>query len=453
MKMSPLTGALFFTPRNGILNSTMKNDYKALPHKPGVYLFKDGNSAIVYVGKAKDLKKRVGSYFSNLATDWKIQALFEEATRIDHIITEHENQALILEAELIQEHQPKFNTLLKTGQPFLFLLFTDTECLLVRNKKQKGKYFGPFIHKQHARRVHSFLISTFKLYKCNKKIENGCLDYHLGRCAGNCKKLFDGQDYAFRLLLAQDAVKQNRKDFIERLEEKIKIHSAALEFEKAKHFAEYQENLETIFTSLDEKFSPRSYALDISGATIPVPDVDDYLETAEELKNLLELEGLPERIDCFDISHFQSSYIVGSCIRFYKGKPDKNSFRRFKVKSLVEQNDYAALQECVMRRYKEGETFPDIILIDGGKGQRNAITPLVKGITCISLAKKEELLFSDNHKEGFPLNVRTKSGKLLICLRDYAHHFAISYHRLLRNKFSRGDHDNRKFYHRKSKSS
>jgi len=430
----------------------MKNDYKALPNQPGVYLFKDGKGFIVYIGKAKDLRKRVGSYFNKYATDWKIQALFNEAKSIDHIITKHENEALLLEAQLIKEHQPKFNVLLKSGQPFLFLYFTQDELALVRSKKEKGVYFGPFIHKQQARKVHDFLITTFQLYRCNKKIENGCLDFHLGRCAGNCKKFFDAQDYQFRLLLAQDALKQNRKDFIKKLKEKIANHSAALEFEKAKNLVEYQENLESIFKTLDTKFSAYKYAADISVATIPL-EIDDYQETAQELKDLLNLPGLPERIDCFDISHFQSSYIVGSCVRFYKGKPDKNNFRRFRIKSLVEQNDYAALQECVMRRYKESETFPDLILIDGGKGQRNAIIPLVGSALCVSLAKREELLFSDNHKEGTPLHVKTKSGKLLICLRDYAHHFAISYHRLLRNKFSRGENDNRKLYHRKSRSS
>jgi len=343
---------------------------------------------------------------------------------------------LVLEAQLIKEHQPKFNVLLKSGQPFLFLRFSPEGLALERNKKKKGKYFGPFIHKQHARRVYDFLIRIFTLYCCNKKIENGCLDFHLGRCAGSCKKQFDAQSFAFRLLLAQDALQQDRKWFLKKIEEKIKEHSTSLEFEKAKNLLTYQENFESIFKALDTKFSLQKYASDISIATTPILSDDTYEETAQELKDFLKLDTLPERIDCFDVSHFQSSYIVGSCIRFYRGKPDKTSFRRFKIQSLVEQNDYAALQECVIRRYKEHTDLPDIVLIDGGKGQRNAILPLVKNIPCVSLAKKEELLFSEHHTEGTPLHVNSKIGKLLICLRDYAHHFAISYHRLLRNRHS-----------------
>lgn len=431
----------------------MKDLIQKIPDCPGVYLFKDGTGAIIYIGKAKSLKKRVSSYFSKNNRDWKIEALLEETKSIDHINTHSEHEALLLEAQLVKEHQPKFNVLLKGGQPFVYLVFTSDDLSIERTKKNKGTYFGPFIHKQQARKVFDFLLSTFVLYRCNKKIENGCLDFHLGRCAGSCKKNFDSEDFKFRLSLAQDALGQNRDDFLKKVDEKIKEHSASLEFEKAKHLLAYKENIESIFQTLNAKFSPQKYATDISSATTPLSFLDDYDEVSEELKNLLQLPGLPERIDCFDISHFQSSYIVGSCIRFYRGKPDKNSFRRFKIQSLVEQNDYAALQECVMRRYKDNLNMPDLILIDGGKGQRNAIVPLVKEIPCVSLAKKEELLFSDIHPEGIPLHVNSKIGKLLICLRDYAHHFAISYHRLLRNKDMKGDHDNRKLYHRKSRSS
>ena len=162
--------------------------------------------------------------------------------------------------------------------------------------------------------------------------------------------------------------------------------------------------------------------------------IKNYQETAQEIQTFLHLKKAPISIDCFDISHFQSRYIVGSCVRFTNGVPDKNKFRRFKITSLTTQNDYAALQEIVTRRYKKPEDIPDLVVIDGGKGQRNAVLEVFKDAPCVSLAKREEILFSDAHPQGRQLFVNEPVGKLFISLRDYAHHFAISYHRLLRSR-------------------
>jgi excinuclease ABC subunit C len=415
----------------------MKEIVKNLPSSSGVYLFKDTQDQVIYIGKAKDLKKRVASYFQKKDDDWKIEALLADTTSIDHILTKNEQEALLLEAELVQDYQPKFNVLLKSGHPFIYLIVTKEafpRLKLVRNRKTKGTYFGPFIHKQQARRVYDFIASTFRLYTCNKKIENGCLDFHLGKCAGTCQSSFNSEDYIFRMDLAADALRKNHKNFLKKLTEKIKVYNQALEFEKAKNLNDYQENISSIFTSLANRFNPAHYLTEVLISTTPFQAVDDYNQAAQDLKKILHLDGLPMTIDCFDISHFQSSHIVGSCVRFDRGKPDKNNFRRFKVKSLLEQNDYAALQEIVARRYRDEKNLPDLVLIDGGKGQRNAIVPLLPNTPCISLAKKEELLFSDNNKQGIALDVQTAIGKLLISLRDYAHHFAITYHRKLRHK-------------------
>ena len=415
----------------------MKNIVQTLPDKPGVYLFKNADGLVLYVGKAKSLKKRVASYFQKKDDDWKVKALLEEATQIDHVITHTEHEALLLEVQLIQNHDPKYNVLLKSGNPYVYISIAGKqfpELKITRVKKEKGTYFGPFIHKQHARRVHDFLLSRFGLHKCNKTIENGCLDFHLGKCCGTCMPSFDKEGYLFRLDLAKDVLKKDHKGFLKKLDTKIKEHSDALEFEKAKQLVEYKEDIEVIFKTLDAKFSPKKYAADATVAALPFDTTDNYYETAQELKEIFKLPGLPLSIDCFDISHFQSRYIVGSCVRFTGGKPDKNKFRRFKIQTLTEQNDYAALQEIVMRRYKDQTELPDLILIDGGKGQRNAVLPLLKSVTCLSLAKREETVYSDVHPEGLKLSLQTEYGKLLIALRDYAHHFAISYHKLLRSK-------------------
>ncbi|MGC2310254.1 MAG: GIY-YIG nuclease family protein [Candidatus Babeliaceae bacterium] len=412
----------------------IKYDPKQLPRLPGVYLFKDGYNAVIYIGKAKSLRHRVGSYFRHQNDDWKVNELIKEYALIEHIVTKNETEACLLEAQLIRDYQPKYNVLLTSGNPFIYLLFTQEELptlTIVRLKKAKGTYFGPFLHKQDARKVYAYLVSTFKLHLCSLRIENGCLDYHLGRCAGSCKGNFDQKDYLFRLNLAQEVLQGNHKAFLKMLDEQTKVYNKNFEFEKSRHLLEYAQNFETIFVTIKTHFSEKKYAQEIMQAT--APDLENVQDGLNELQNLLQLEHPIKTIDCFDISHFQSTYIVGSCIRFTDGKPDKNSFRRFKIRSLAEQNDYAALQEIVMRRYKNGTDFPDLILIDGGKGQLNAIKDLVP-VTCISLAKREERLYCKNSMDGIPLDLHTPQGRLLIALRDYAHHFAISYHKLLRKK-------------------
>jgi len=418
----------------------LKDSLEGFSTKSGVYVFKDNQGHILYIGKAKSLKKRVLSYFQKADTDWKIKGLLEEATELDFIETKNEAEALLLEAEMVRQYQPKFNVLLKSGQPFLYLLFTQDNLEVVRLKKKKGVYFGPFIHKQQARSVFEFLIKTFRLKKCNKKIPHGCLDYHLNNCAGSCLDNFDSVQYRIRLDLARSVLEDDYKKFLKTIEDGIKSFSNALEFEKAKNLLEYKNQFETLVAVIKTKFSVEKYVTDVAQVTSSesVADNGNYQATAQELQKVLQLKKMPETIDCFDISHFQSNALVGSCVRFTQGRIDKNKLRRFKIKSLVVQNDYAALQECVIRRYKDGKDLPDLILIDGGKGQRNAVLPFVHDVSCISLAKREELVFSDVHQEGLPLFLTTGYGKLLIELRDYAHHFAITYHRLVRSKIRKG---------------
>ncbi len=415
-----------------------KSVINSLPTLPGVYLFKNKDNTIIYVGKAKSIKNRVRSYFQNKDKDWKIKALIDEHATLEHIVTKNEEEALLLEAQLIKDNQPKFNVLLKSGQPFVYLLFTKEPLLkleLVRNKKKKGTYFGPFLHKKQARSVHTYLHKTFRLEWCNTKIKNGCLKYHIDLCAGNCRDDFDHEEYLFRVNLCITILKGNYTKSLRDIKNRITTHNTNLEFEKAKHLTEYLHNLDTIFATLKTKFSDKRYANEVFLATTPIhtrkqPD----LALANKLQDFLQSAKPIITIDCFDVSHFQSNEIVGSCIRFAHGIPDKNNFRRFNIKSLKEQNDYAALQEIVSRRYKNPEDLPDLIVIDGGKGQLNAIKKLISQTTVVSLAKKEERLFMNQFPDGIVLDIRTELGNLFIALRDYAHHFAISYHRLRRNK-------------------
>jgi excinuclease ABC subunit C len=415
---------------------TTKKLEKSIPKLTGVYLFKDAQGAIIYIGKAKNLHLRVNSYFKKYATDWKIKQLIDEYADVDYILTPTETESLLLEAELVQKHKPKFNVLLKEGQPFLYILFTPDEKIeLVRNKKQKGTYFGPFLQKTPARKTYHFLMQTFKLNLCNKKIELGCLDYHIGNCAGSCKPDFDTTDYNLRVQLAKEALKNNQDDFIKKVKEHIARYSAEYAFEKAQNMNEYLRNVDTIFTTLNIHFSADKFATDIFVASTPTPyspQVDTSINT--DLQKFLGFATPVRTVDCFDISHFQSSYLVGSCVRFTDGKPEKAMFRHFKIKTLTEQNDYAALQEIIQRRYKNSTDIPDLIVIDGGKGQLSAAQHVLPGAPLVSLAKREETLYGPQFPQGIRLDLQTNVGRLLIALRDYAHHFAISYHRLKRKK-------------------
>ncbi len=400
-------------------------------------MFKNKDNEVIYIGKAKQLKVRVSSYF-NKTTDWKVRELIKEHASVEHILTKSELEALLLEAQMIRTYKPKYNVLMKNSNPFVYLVITNTplpRLELVRLKKGKGTFFGPFLYKKRARSSYDYLMRNLRLRLCKAKIKEGCLDYHMGLCAGNCRADFDKVDYLIRLSIARKLLEGNYEECFALLIKQIKEHNKRLEFEKSKRLNEYLDDLASLFASLKTGFSERKYVKDIKIVTANITSrVERPQQALKALGKLLNLDGPPVTIDCFDISHFQGSHIVGSCIRFTNGIPDKNKFRRFKIKTLTNQNDYAALQEIVSRRYRNINEAPDVILIDGGKGQLSSVKALFPDLLCVSLSKKEELLHTPEYPEGVPLDVQTPMGQLLICLRDYAHHFAVSYHKVLRSK-------------------
>lgn len=413
-----------------------KIDISNLPNLPGIYMFKGEFNKILYIGKAKSIKNRVRSYFSNAHKDWKINALLQDAQSVSFVLTKNEQEAILLEAQLIKDNQPKYNVLLRDGQPFIYYLITKDEIPkfeIVRNKSLKGYYIGPFFSKQHARKVFNFLVREFQLKICNKNIESGCLDYHIGICAGACKKDFDLDAYKFRLDLVKNLLEKNLDKFKISLEEKIKELTDSMEYEAASKLYKYLQNIESILNVVNLNYSFSNYIHDFasSASGLSYSEIKNY-NLAKELKDFLKLDFEPHVIDCFDISHFQGKWIVGSCVRFVDGKSDKNKFRRFKIKSLTDQNDYAALQEIVLRRYKDSD-LPDLVLIDGGKGQLSAVKSVFSDVECISIAKREETIFSSVFKDGINLDKKSNVGKLLMAIRDYAHHFAVSYHRKKRS--------------------
>ncbi len=522
------------------LEQALLDQIKQLPHKPGVYLFKDFNRQIVYIGKAKDLCNRVNQYVQRFEIDVKANAILTGAVSVECIETATELEALLLEAQLIQNHQPRFNVLLKEGQPFVYITVAQSAAKglptleLVRNKKKQGIYFGPFLEKNHARAVYNFLIKTLRLKMCGKKIPGGCLYYHLGTCSGSCRGDFDELGYRERLGLAQLALQKGHRKFLEYLQGEIAAANKALLFERSRDLHQYVQSFEQVFNALGSKstignsyvkkdiwlltddkrellffeerdgvlkkrehfyFYPqeenellletiKEYFLSVyrqrQPAHVILTNVDfgddlelfqqflqslhnlDLVPTIQQpaeghyaqimkmaqiqavqdrakrqtlgimLKKLFLLPHEPKTIDCFDISHKQGTFMVGACVRFTNGQPEPDKFRRFKINTVVGQNDYASLREIVGRRYKDGIDVPDLILIDGGKGQLHAVEDLLPQAEFASLAKREETVFSKRlSSEGKKLDLQSFSGQVLVALRDYTHHFAISYHRLL----------------------
>ena len=432
--------------------------HKNFPKTSGVYFFKDANNAILYIGKAKNLKSRVSSYFSS--DDDKVIELLKQAVDIEIITTNNEIEALFLEAQLIKQHQPPFNRLLKAGNPYIYIFIscdtssnkskklTDRPTIsTVRIKKKKGDYFGPFLTKKDALFVVEYLKKSLQLNICNKKIESGCLQYHINICSGSCKKDFDETYYRFRLDIARQILDNKYEQAIKQLATEIDINNKNLNFERSAHLAKYQHHLAAIIETLQTlhitKFTnipafAQNYTLHKGYSEDQENDWGkdaSNVDLLSDVKRRLGLKKIPYTIDCFDISHMQSQSIVGSCVRFLNGKPDKKNFRHFGITSLIQQNDCAALAEIVARRYKKIENFPDLIIIDGGIGQLNATKNLAGPAEIISIAKGEnrkvgaETIFFPDQEKTIDIDIHQASDRLLLEIRDYAHHFAISYHR------------------------
>ena len=396
---------------------------KNLTSKSGVYLFKNAKKQIVYIGKAKNIAVRITSYFSK-PIEYKASLFLDEAKTIETIPTNSELEALYLEAELIKKYQPKYNQLLKDGNPFVYLFFSDEQMptlSIVRTKSKKGTCIGPFLSKKIAHSLYNFLTQTFHLKLCKRKVRHGCLQYHIGICAGYCLSNFDKDFYIFRLTLAKHVLQQNQQETLEFLNNEIKNSAQNLQFEHAQQLFRYKQDFEHIINTLNtlaDMPSKQQHS-----------DTQQNLDVLMKVQKRLFLKHIPYVIDCFDISHMQGQAMVGSCIRYVHGIPETKLFRRFQIKSLQNQDDYKALAEIVRRRYQTKATLPNLIIVDGGKGQISAIKPFIGTTELVGLAKKEETIISSNLQHFIQLDQQKAEDRLLLQIRDKAHSFALAYHR------------------------
>lgn len=420
---------------------------RTFPTGPGCYLMKDAEARVIYVGKAVNLRSRAGSYFTKTAEiERRTAELVTEIADIDFIETESEVDALLMEARLIKDIQPRFNSMLKDDKSFPYLQITTREDFprieFTRTPASKGvKLYGPFTSAGQLRGTIAVLQKVFRFRTCSLDIEDGdekwrwfrpCLLASINQCTAPCNLQISKEDYKEdirRLRLFLDGKKDR---LLKEMTRQMMQASKDLQFEKA---ARIRDDIASL-----EKLSLRG---DLEQHAQPEVFYVDPKKGLTGLKQVLKLSETPRRIEGIDIAHLQGGETVASLVQFIDGLPFKHGYKRYKIKSVEGIDDFASMREVVTRRFRrlvqEGESFPDILLIDGGKGQLNAVMETFKAIditppTTISLAKREEEIYVPGQSEPHRLSKHSFALRLLQYVRDESHRFAQHYHHMLRQK-------------------
>ncbi|MFH1298177.1 MAG: excinuclease ABC subunit UvrC [Bacteroidota bacterium] len=531
---------------------------KGLPQKPGVYQFLDEKNRIIYVGKAKDLRKRVSSYFAKInSISGKVQMLVRKIADIKYIVVNTEQDALLLENNLIKKYRPRYNVALKDDKTFPWIRIKNEpfpRLFPTRNLIRDGsQYFGPYANVRLMHTLLELIRQLYPLRNCNlnltdKNIRSGkfkvCLEYHLGNCKGPCVGLQEQEDYDLAIQSIRDIIKGNVHSVARQLKELMMSYAEKQEFEKAHlvkekylalekyqskstvvnpnindvdvfsiisdvttayvnfmkvmngaiiqvHTIEIQKKLDEpdeellpiAITNIRERFEsgspeiivPFAPGYELSQATFIVPRIGDmkkllelsqrnvryYQLEKEKQKELVDPEHksrriletmmkdlrmteLPEHIECFDNSNTQGDYPVAAMVCFKKAKPDKSEYRHFNIRTVEGPDDFASMEEIIYRRYKrlseENKPLPQLIIVDGGKGQLSAALNSLKKLkltgkmTVIGIAKKLEEIYYPNDPLPLYLDKKSETLRLIQQMRDEAHRFGITHHRKRREK-------------------
>ncbi len=409
------------------MTNKIKNIIATLPNSPGVYIFKDSSGEILYIGKAKALKKRVQSYF-NRPLDTKNQAMVSKIAGIEYRLTPSEPQAQILEASLIKENQPLYNIDLKDDKSFPWVRISDEEFPVVSIMRKKGRgkndhslYFGPYTNVKLLRQALKVVRKIFSFRSCKNLPAGICLYGRLNLCPAPCVKKISPADYRGIINRIQLFLESKYEELIRQLGQQMQRAVAARNFEEA---AKIRDQINALS------------AIGQGGAS------HISLFELEDLKNLLKLHKSPVRIEAFDISNISGHEASGAMVSFFKGLPDKNNYRRFRIKSVEGVDDYKMLAEVVRRRYRrileEKMPFPDLVVIDGGRGHLLAadreIRALGMQLSLVSIAKEKEHIYIKGRVRPIKLKSDTPALNLIRKIRDEAHRFAIKYHHLLHRK-------------------
>ena len=425
--------------------SSLLSKVRALPNKPGVYRMRDRLGTVLYIGKAKDLKKRVSSYFQSskkFSFDRpKIEAMMSLVVDVDVTVVRNETEALLLESKLIKEFRPHYNTALRDDKRFLMIRVDFRKKLpefsLTRNRTDpKSRYFGPFVQSASVKKTLQEMRTQFGILLGDsnpKEIADGTFllyDDARAEIYGQSEPVTI-EIYHQRVQKACRFLDGQSKGWLVDLECKMQEYSEKMEFEKA---AEARDLILAIKDSLAKN---RSFLREpIQSQKLPNQDMS-------YLKEVLGMDHLPKQIECFDISHISGTFVVASMVQFIDGQPARQNYRRFKIKSFEGNDDFRSMEEVVERRYRrlynENRRMPDLIVIDGGAGQVGAAlkafyTIEVRPPMLIGLAKKEETIIFADGRAPLNLSLRDSGLKLLQRIRDEAHRFANSYNAELRSK-------------------
>ncbi len=444
-----------------------------LPHKPGIYLMRDRFGTVIYVGKARDLRKRVSQYFHpsrKLGWDLKFRALVDAIHDFDYHTVRSEPEALLLEGKLIKEFHPRYNVSFRDDKQFLLLKVNLNDPIprftLTRLKQDDGaRYFGPFPNSSALRNTLALVRRQFHLRGCRpltpaERDYRHCLYGHLKYCTAPCIGNVTREAYLQQVAAACDFLEGQCEEMQEQLQAEMKKAAAALEFERAAELRDLLEDLKRTTRKVN-RFDRVPYSL---------PRAIDPAKDLEELGRVLALPAGPQRIEGFDISNISGTFKVASLVSFRNGRPDRANYRRFKIKTVEGQDDFASMAEVIRRRYsrllkeqtaahpppapavpeaaaapgtvpsgrrRESPGMPDLILIDGGKGQLSAAcAELAKlgleHIPVIGLAKEFEEIYRPGYSDPLRLSHASGALKLLQRVRDESHRLANTYNAELR---------------------
>ena len=445
-----------------------------VPHRPGVYLMKDRLGGVIYVGKARDLRKRLGSYFMpsrKAQAELKMRALLDSIRDFEIHPVRNEQEALLLEGKLIKQYRPRYNVSFRDDKRFLLVRIDPSErwprFVLTRLKRSDGsRYFGPFAHSGALRATIAWLNREFGLRSCRARIPAGkdykhCSADVIRNCSAPCIGNVTREEYMARVEQACELLEgKGRRERLKSLHEEMDEAARRLDFERAARLRDVMQNLELTLNPTRQFSRGRG-----------VPTTVKPLDDLSELADALQLPASPAVMECFDISNVSSNHIVASMVRFRDGLPENRNYRRYRIRTVAGQDDFASMAEVIRRRYtrilREGAeadpagevtqerpveamrrleragkapvSLPDLVIVDGGKGQLSASTAELQrlglhDLPIVGLAKKREEIFRPG--AGDPLVLSHESGalRLLQRIRDEAHRFANSYNELLLRK-------------------
>ncbi len=430
---------------------------KTFPKSPGVYLMKDTEGRVIYIGKAKVLRNRASSYFTQAAReDSRTRDMVPLIADIDFIPAATEVDALLMEARLVKDVQPRFNVELKDSKTFPYLQIRVGEEFprveFTRNPRRKGvRLYGPFTSAKSLRQAIQVLQRIFKFRNCHLDISSKdpkwrwyrpCLLHSIRQCTGPCNFRVTREEYRKQIRALRLVLEGKKKRLLRELAAEMSLASNGMLFEKAARIRDEIKAIDSLGLrgNVETDLQPEAFAMDPKKGLVG-------------LRKILGLKAIPRSIECIDIAHLAGEETVASLVCFIDGMPFKHGYRRYRIKTVQGIDDFASIREAVSRRYgklgdesssKESMPAPDIILIDGGKGQLSAAKEALAAygvqVSClISLAKREEEIYTLNSPEPIRLGRNSVALKLLQHARDEAHRFAQHYHHLLRGKKLRDD--------------